>query len=193
MRLFRILPIAALVLILGACAVGRQAPACPPGTQDLPGCPPAGAVDDPEINEIFASRTWVPDRELEQDLIELGKAYEIPVQHARTKFLGPDDHAAIDSLAKDIADLEIDQPHVLGGIKPMLGKQHAAGKIHRRAKGKADAFALQLLEAGDAGPGHQPLKTRGNVLVADPVETRIALGHGGEHGDLAEAGELGIA
>jgi phosphatidylserine/phosphatidylglycerophosphate/cardiolipin synthase-like enzyme len=99
MRHFRILPIAALVLILGACAAGPPAPACPAGTQDLPGCPPAGAVDDPDINEIFASRTWVPGRELEEDLIELGKAYEIPVQNARTKFLGPDDHAAIDSLA----------------------------------------------------------------------------------------------
>jgi putative cardiolipin synthase len=99
MLLFRVMPIAALLLILGACAAGQHAPACPAGTQDLPGCPPAGAVDDPFINEVFDSRTWVPGRELDEDLIELGKAYEIPVQHARTKFLGPDDHAAIDSLA----------------------------------------------------------------------------------------------
>ena len=56
-------------------------------------------MDDPDINEVYDSRTWVPGRELDEDLIELGKAYEIPVQHARTKFLGPDDHAAIDSLA----------------------------------------------------------------------------------------------
>jgi phosphatidylserine/phosphatidylglycerophosphate/cardiolipin synthase-like enzyme len=73
--------------------------ACPQGRQDLPDCPPLSAIDDPEINELYENRTWRPAGEIERDLIELGKQAEIPVQHARTKFLGPSPHAAIDSLA----------------------------------------------------------------------------------------------
>jgi phosphatidylserine/phosphatidylglycerophosphate/cardiolipin synthase-like enzyme len=99
MRLCLAAPTAALLLLIAACAAGPQTPECSPGAQTTAGCPPAGAVDDPFINELFESRTWVPGREVDEDLIELGKSYEIPVQHARTKFLGPDDHAAIDSLA----------------------------------------------------------------------------------------------
>jgi len=48
----------------------------------------------------------VPARELNVDPVEFGKEYEIPVQHARTKFLGPDDHAAIDSLAAKLWMIE---------------------------------------------------------------------------------------
>jgi phosphatidylserine/phosphatidylglycerophosphate/cardiolipin synthase-like enzyme len=96
---FRHVSIAAVLLLIGACAVTPRPPACPAGTQQLPDCPPLGAVDDAFINEVWESRSWVPPGELDIDLIERGKEYEIPVQHARTKFLGPDDHAAIDSLA----------------------------------------------------------------------------------------------
>jgi phosphatidylserine/phosphatidylglycerophosphate/cardiolipin synthase-like enzyme len=89
----------ALALFLASCTVApRQAP-CPAGTQDLPGCPPLSAVEDAEISELHADRTWLPARDIEEDLIKLGKTAEIPVQHARTKFLGPTDHDAIDSLA----------------------------------------------------------------------------------------------
>jgi phosphatidylserine/phosphatidylglycerophosphate/cardiolipin synthase-like enzyme len=88
-----------LVLPLASCTVApRQAP-CPAGTQDLPGCPPLSAIEDPEISQLHADRAWLASREIEQDLINLGKTAEIPVQHARTKYLGPDDHGAIDSLA----------------------------------------------------------------------------------------------
>jgi len=48
----------------------------------------------------------VPAKELDVDPIELGKQADIPVQHARTKFLGPNDHAAIDSLAVKIWMIE---------------------------------------------------------------------------------------
>jgi phosphatidylserine/phosphatidylglycerophosphate/cardiolipin synthase-like enzyme len=96
----------ALLFVLGACAVTPVQEACPSGTQNLPGCPPLGAVDDPEINEIYRKRTWVPARDIEEDLVELGKNAEIPVQHARTKFLGPSDHGAIDSLAAKLWMIE---------------------------------------------------------------------------------------
>jgi phosphatidylserine/phosphatidylglycerophosphate/cardiolipin synthase-like enzyme len=65
-----------------------------------------GAIDDPFINQLYESRTWVPAKELDVDPIELGKQADIPVQHARTKFLGPNDHAAIDSLAVKIWMIE---------------------------------------------------------------------------------------
>jgi putative cardiolipin synthase len=87
------------LMLLASCAVTPPQKACPAGTQNLPDCPPLSAIDDPEINELYASRTWLPSSEIQEDLIELGKQADIPVQHARTKFLGPTDHAAIDSLA----------------------------------------------------------------------------------------------
>jgi phosphatidylserine/phosphatidylglycerophosphate/cardiolipin synthase-like enzyme len=87
------------LVLLSACAATTKQPACPAGTQNLPDCPPLAAIDDPEINALYDSRTWVSAKELEQDLIELGKNADIPVQEARTKFLGPNDQAAISSLA----------------------------------------------------------------------------------------------
>ena len=94
------------LLLLGACASTGRQDACPPGTQELPSCPPLGAIDDPFINQLYENRTWVPPRELDFDPIELGKKADIPVQHARTKFLGPTEHAAIDSLAAKLWMIE---------------------------------------------------------------------------------------
>ena len=95
---YRIALLLITLLLLASCATTSQK-ACPAGTQNLPDCPPLNAIDDPEINELYESRTWLPSKEIEEDLIELGKQADIPIQHARTKFLGPTDHAAIDSLA----------------------------------------------------------------------------------------------
>ena len=86
-------------LMIASCATTPRPVSCPAGTQDLPDCPPLSAVDDAEINEIYQDRTWLPSKEIDEDLIELGKQADIPVQHAQTKYLGPTDHAAIDSLA----------------------------------------------------------------------------------------------
>lgn len=95
----RIIFILAPVFLLASCATATKQDVCPPGTRNLPDCPPLEAVDDPEVNEIYRSRTWLPADEVPVDLVELGKEAEIPVQNARTKFLGPSVHAAIDSLA----------------------------------------------------------------------------------------------
>ena len=94
------------VLLLGACATAPPTLECPTGTQQLPDCPPLGAIDDPFINEVYESRTWVAPADQDIDLIELGKSVEIPVQNARAKFLGPNDHAAIDSLAAKLWVIE---------------------------------------------------------------------------------------
>ena len=96
---FRSILVAIGLVLLSACAVTPKQPACPAGTKNLPDCPPLAAIDDPEINALYDSRTWLSAKELEQDLIELGKNADIPVQQARTKFLGPNDQAAISSLA----------------------------------------------------------------------------------------------
>ena len=95
----RILALAAMCLVLASCATVVPPLNCPEGRQNLPDCPPASAIDDPEINQLYQDRTWLPSGEIEKNLIELGKQAEIPVQHARTRFLGPDKHAALDSLA----------------------------------------------------------------------------------------------
>ncbi len=101
-----VLPALAALLLLGSCAVTPRQEACPASTQDLPDCPPLSAIEDPEINKLYEDRAWIPSKEIEEDLIQLGKEADIPIQHARTKFLGPDDHAAIDSLAAKLWMLE---------------------------------------------------------------------------------------
>ncbi|MFC1796796.1 hypothetical protein ACFL1V_06830, partial [Pseudomonadota bacterium] len=88
-----------MLLALGACATTSRQESCPPGRQNLPSCPPIGAVDDPFINKLYQDRTWVAAKNLGFDPIELGKTADIPVQFAHTKYLGPTDHEAIDSLA----------------------------------------------------------------------------------------------
>lgn len=49
---------------------------------------------------------WVPSSDFDVDLVEEGKKYEIPVQSARAKYLGPYNHAAIDSLAAKLWMIE---------------------------------------------------------------------------------------
>ena len=96
MRYFIVL---SMLLALGACATTSRQESCPPGRQNLPSCPPIGAVEDPFINKLYQDRTWVAAKNLGFDPIELGKTADIPVQFAHTKYLGPTDHEAIDSLA----------------------------------------------------------------------------------------------
>ena len=98
MHYLRIVPLAALTLLLVACA-GPQLYQCPPGTQNLPDCPPANAVNDEDINKLYASRTWKPSRKLDIDPIELGANAQIPINKARTKILGPSQDDALNSLA----------------------------------------------------------------------------------------------
>jgi len=99
-----------ILLIAGllqfGCATAPRDPACPAGTLDLPDCPPLHAVPDPEIERIYTYRTWIPPKELTEDPIAYGMNYDIPIQGAMGKILGPDDHGAIDSLAAKIWMIE---------------------------------------------------------------------------------------
>ena len=98
MRYLCIITFAALTLLLVACA-GPQTYQCPAGTQNLPDCPPANAVNDEDINKLYASRTWKPPRKLDIDPIEMGANAQIPINKARTKILGPTQDDALNSLA----------------------------------------------------------------------------------------------
>ena len=94
----RIIPLAALTLLSVACA-GPHTYQCPAGTQDLPDCPPANAINDEDINRLYKSRTWQLPRKLNIDPIQMGKEAQIPVNHAHTKILGPSQDDALMSLA----------------------------------------------------------------------------------------------
>ena len=93
-------------LLLASCVGAPARYDCPAGTQNRAECPPVGAIDDPVIDQLYEDRTWVSAKELDVDLIKLGKRAEIPIQHARTKFLGPTDEAAITSLAAKLWMIE---------------------------------------------------------------------------------------
>jgi putative cardiolipin synthase len=101
-KLIRTLLTAASLATLSGCATLGEPEGCPPGTQELPGCPPLGAIVDPFIDELYEARTWVPADELEFDPVETGKRAKIPIQHADVKFLGTTSDAGLDSLAAKI-------------------------------------------------------------------------------------------
>jgi phosphatidylserine/phosphatidylglycerophosphate/cardiolipin synthase-like enzyme len=91
-----------LLVAISGCASFVTREPCPSGTQNLPDCPPLEAIEDPFINELYERRTWIQPDELDLDPIELGKQAEIPVQHARTKFLGATSESALNALAVKI-------------------------------------------------------------------------------------------
>ena len=90
-----------LLMLLQACA-GIPERDCPPGTQDLPDCPPAEAVDDEKIDALYEMRTWLPPSKLTIDPIKLGKEAEIPINEAEARVIGPRQDEALDSLALKI-------------------------------------------------------------------------------------------
>lgn len=98
----RILVAVGLIAAISGCASLEPRESCPAGTQELRDCPPLGAIDDPGINELYKNRTWLPPDELKIDPVELGKQAEIPVQHARAKFLGAKSEDALNSLVAKI-------------------------------------------------------------------------------------------
>ena len=101
MRIFNIIQIVVYALFLNACASVPDEQ-CPPGTMDMPECPPVGAVDDEKINEIYRKRTWLPPSKLDIDPIALGSEAEIPVNSSQAKIIGASIDEAMDSLAARI-------------------------------------------------------------------------------------------
>ena len=95
-----------LFLLQAGCTSVPTTPSCPQGTQILPDCPPASAIPDEKIEQIYASRTWKPPDEVGADPVEFGVNFDVPVQGAQGKILGPDDEGAIDSLAAKLWMIE---------------------------------------------------------------------------------------
>ena len=94
------------ILLQAGCATAPTVPACPANTQNLPDCPPLGAVEDPKVEHFYAYRTWKSPTELEQDPIAFAANADIPIQGAQGKILGPDDKGAMDSLAAKLWMIE---------------------------------------------------------------------------------------
>ena len=94
------------ILLQAGCATAPTMPACPANTQNLPDCPPLGAVEDPKVEHFYAYRTWKSPTELEQDPIAFAVNADIPIQGAQGKILGPDDKGAMDSLAAKLWMIE---------------------------------------------------------------------------------------
>ncbi|WP_455207193.1 phospholipase D-like domain-containing protein [Kaarinaea lacus] len=91
-----------LALMLGACAQLELKKTCPPGTQNLPDCPPADAINDEDVNKLYASRTWLSPDEQTIDPIKAGNEAQVPVNKARAKVIGPTYDEALQSLAAKI-------------------------------------------------------------------------------------------
>lgn len=96
-----------LAFWLCACASVTIKPEdCPEGTQKLQGCPPIGAVDDPQIAEIYKERTWRSSKELDADPVEFGRDAEVPINYAQAKFIGSTDEDGLVSLAAKLHMIE---------------------------------------------------------------------------------------
>ena len=97
---------AVLFAVALGCASDGAPEVCPTGTQQLPGCPPLDAVDDPFIDALYERRTWRPPGEVERDPVEVARRAEIPTQVARVKFAGTTSEDALNSLAAKIWMIE---------------------------------------------------------------------------------------
>ena len=90
----------AILAFLSACGTVAVKPEdCPSGTQQLAGCPPLGAVDDPDIGKLYESREWQKVASLDINPVEFGREAKIPINHARAKFIGSTVEGGLTSLA----------------------------------------------------------------------------------------------
>jgi phosphatidylserine/phosphatidylglycerophosphate/cardiolipin synthase-like enzyme len=62
---------------------------CYPGIPERPDCPAPDAKDDKRIQYLYDRRTWRHSSKLPADPIDLATRSRTPVQHARTKIIGP--------------------------------------------------------------------------------------------------------
>jgi len=79
---FRALIVLGLLASMGGCAAFGPGEPCPPGTQNLPDCPPPEAIDDPFITTLYWQRTWQPENVHQVDVVEIGVELDIPIQNA---------------------------------------------------------------------------------------------------------------
>jgi len=148
-----------LLVIVNACTSVPQQK-CPDSTLDLPDCPPAEAVDDEKINEIYELRTWLPPSKLTIDPIALGKAAQIPVNSSRVKIIGATHAEAMDSLAAKIWLIEnaqhtIDVAYYI--FKPDLVGYSILGALCNAVKRGVDV-RITVDSIGSFSPGHSAFR-----------------------------------
>jgi cardiolipin synthase C len=103
----RSIPLLATLAFLTACGSIEIKPEdCPAGTQNLAGCPPEGAVDDPAISKLYESRKWQKVASLDIDPVEFGREAKIPINQAHAKFIGSTDEGGLTSLAAKLHLIE---------------------------------------------------------------------------------------
>ena len=104
---FKLSLLVSLAIGLSACASVTVKPEdCPEGTQKLEGCPPIGAIDDPQIAEVYDQRTSRSSKELDEDPVEYGRNAKVPINHAQAKFIGSTDEDGLLSLAAKLHMIE---------------------------------------------------------------------------------------
>ncbi len=123
MKYRKIFKIAALAATLYGCA-GIPQQQCPPGTLQMQDCPPADAVEDETINDLYELRTWLPASERTYDPIELGAEAHIPINHARVKTIGPAYDKSVSSLAAKLWLIENAQ-HTVDAVYYIFATDHA--------------------------------------------------------------------
>ena len=153
------LPIVLLALLLNACASVQQQE-CPPDTLDMPDCPPADAVDDEKVNEVYEIRTWLPPSKLTFDPIALGKNAQIPINSSRAKIIGPSHSEAMDSLAAKIWLIEnakhtVDVTYYI--FKSDLVGYSILGALCNAVKRGVDV-RIMVDSLGSFSPGHSELR-----------------------------------
>ena len=159
MQYLKLFQVAILALLLNAC-VSIKEQECPPGTLDIPECPPADAVEDETINEIYKIRTWVPPEKLTIDPIKLGMEAEIPVNSARVKIIGPSQDDALSSLAAKIWLIEnaqhtVDATYYI--FKTDLVGYAVLGALCNAVKRGVDV-RIMVDSLGSFSPGHSELR-----------------------------------
>jgi putative cardiolipin synthase len=148
-----------LALLLNACA-NIQEQQCPPGTLNMPECPPADAVDDETINDTYDIRTWLPPSRLTIDPIALGSEAQIPINSAQAKIIGPSHDEAMNSLAAKIwlienAQHSVDVTYYI--FKTDIVGYAVLGALCDAVKRGVDV-RIMVDSIGSLSPGHSELK-----------------------------------
>lgn len=151
--------LSAFLFLVSACAsVPEQQ--CPEGTQDLPGCPPAGAVNDEKIDAMYELRTWMPPSKLTIDPIKLGEEAEVPINSARARIIGPRYDDALTSLAAKIWLIENAQ-HTVDVMYYIFATDHVGyavlGALCNAVKRGVDV-RLMVDALGSMRPMHSELR-----------------------------------
>ena len=148
-----------ILVLLNACASAPQR-SCPSGTQDLPDCPPVGAVEDEKINAIYKIRTWLPPSKLEVDTVTLGEQAKVPINSATAKIIGPTHDQAMNSLAAKIWLIEnaqhtVDVTYYI--FKPDLVGYAVLGALCNAVKRGVDV-RIMVDSLGSFGSTHSALR-----------------------------------